>query len=119
MTIRVVFSSFFIQVIKRLQKKYPHVLNDIQPLILQIEAGQTPGDRLQGLPYVVFKERVKNTDAAKGKRGGYRVIYYVKVAEVVIILTAYSKSEQADVSLDDVLRIIAEYEAAQTEEDDD
>ncbi len=65
-----------------------------------------PGDRVQQLGYVVYKVRVRNTDIAKGKSGGYRVIYYLQTQERVILVTIYSKSEQGDIAASRVREII-------------
>ena len=51
-----------------------------------------------------------NSDILKGKSGGYRLIYYVKTATGIILLTIYTKSEQADIAADDIRDIISDYE---------
>ncbi|WP_425430010.1 type II toxin-antitoxin system RelE/ParE family toxin [Desulfamplus magnetovallimortis] len=56
--------------------------------------------------YSVYKVRIKNSDNNKGKRSGYRLIYYVKKGDEVILLTLYSKSEQGDISSQEVCAII-------------
>lgn len=40
----------------------------------QLGAGKTPGDRIRGLDYRLYKVRVRNTASTRGKRGGYRII---------------------------------------------
>ena len=48
----------------------------------------------------------------RGKRGGVRVIYYVRFSnETIYLLTAYSKSETTDLSREDLskMREIIEY----------
>ncbi|MEX0268338.1 hypothetical protein AB3R30_04285 [Leptolyngbyaceae cyanobacterium UHCC 1019] len=47
--------------------------------------------------YTVFKVRLKNSNIQKGKSGGYRVMYYVKTADRIILATIYAKSDRADV----------------------
>ncbi|MEA5535059.1 type II toxin-antitoxin system RelE/ParE family toxin [Crocosphaera sp. XPORK-15E] len=59
----------------------------------------------------MFKLRVRNRDNQKGKSGGYRLIYYLKTAQAIILLTIYSKSQQTDIAADDIQRIITEYES--------
>ena len=46
----------------------------------------------------------------KGKSGGYRLIYYLKTSTHILLLTTYSKSEQDDVSAEDLRDIIEEYD---------
>lgn len=94
----VILTEEFATQVKRLSKKFPNVKRDLQPLMNQLSLGETPGDRLQGQPAVAYKVRLANRDAQRGKRGGYRVIYYVKTTESILLLTMYSKSDQDDVS---------------------
>jgi hypothetical protein len=42
----------------------------VQPLLDELNQGQTPGDQIPGVPYEVFKVRVRNSDSGKGKSGG-------------------------------------------------
>lgn len=79
-------------------------------LLSQLEAGENPGDQLQDSRYFAFKVRVKNSDAQKGKSGGYRVIYYIRNADRTVLVTLYSKSDQDDIQSNDVQRIINKYE---------
>ncbi len=54
--------------------------------------------------------RVRNSDIQKGKSSGYRLVYYVKTATGIILLTVYTKSEQVDISAKDIQSILTEYE---------
>lgn len=96
--------------LRSLVKKYRNIQNDIQPIIARLEAGEILGDRIPGINYEVFKLRVRNSDVQKGKSGGYRLLYYLKTATSIILLTIYTKSEQVDIAADDLTSIIAEYE---------
>jgi mRNA-degrading endonuclease RelE of RelBE toxin-antitoxin system len=60
--------------IRNLGKKYRSIRNDIEPVIQQLQNGELPGNQISGIGYKVFKLRVKNSDIAKGKSGGYRLI---------------------------------------------
>ncbi|MCC5633639.1 type II toxin-antitoxin system RelE/ParE family toxin [Nostoc sphaeroides CHAB 2801] len=102
--------------LRTLAKKYRSIRNDIQPVIEQLERGELPGDQISGIGYAVFKLRVRNRDVQKGKSGGYRLIYYIKTAMGIILLTIYTKSEQADIAADDIRSIIAEYEQSAVED---
>ncbi len=48
--------------------------------------GEILGDRLIGLDAEVFKVRVRNSDASRGKSGGYRIIYWLKLPECVVLV---------------------------------
>lgn len=108
--IQVEASPTFNKNLRTLAKKYRSIRNDIQPVIEQLEQGDLPGDQIPEIGYAVFKLRIRNSDAQKGKSGGYRLIYYVKTAMAIILLTIYTKSEQVDIAADDIRSIIAEYE---------
>lgn len=56
--IEVLPTSEFVAQVKHLRRKYPHIRQDVQPLVDQLEAGETPGDRLQGLTSVAYKVRL-------------------------------------------------------------
>lgn len=58
----------------------------------------------------VYKVRLRNTDAQRGKSGGYRVIYYLETEEQTVILTIYSKTDQSDLPVEVISGIIEEYE---------
>ena len=96
--------------LRQLAKKYRNIRNDIQPLIEQLEGGELPGDAISGIDAQVFKVRVRNSDIQKGKSGGYRLIYYVKTTQSIILLMIYSKSEQVNIAANEIRDVIIEYE---------
>jgi mRNA-degrading endonuclease RelE of RelBE toxin-antitoxin system len=98
--------------LKKLNKRYRSIDRDIKPLIQQLESGETPGDRIVGNEYPVYKVRVPNSDTRKGKSSGYRVIYYTIVPEAILLTTIYSKSDRQNISNKEVEDIIGEYELA-------
>ena len=108
------FTPEFKRNIRQLSKKYRHIKSDIQPVIQQLEIGETPGDQIPRTHYTVFKFRIQNTDIKKGKRSGYRMIYYLKTRESVVLITIYSKTEQGDISPDTIRQIISDFEHMQT-----
>ncbi|MEB3229938.1 MAG: type II toxin-antitoxin system RelE/ParE family toxin [Leptolyngbyaceae bacterium] len=110
-TVDVQFSPEFQNNLKALRKRYRHIRSDIQPVIDQLEIGETPGDKISGTNYTVFKVRVKNSDIQKGKSGGYRIIYTLKTALEILLVTVYSKSDQGDIDTLIINQIIREFEA--------
>lgn len=108
----VVLSPHFLDAIKRLKKKYRHVQSDIQPLLDQLAQGKTPGDQITGVGFPVYKTRMRNRDVSRGKSGGYRVIYYLRMADMIVLLTIYSKAEQIDISSVEIRRIISDWESS-------
>jgi mRNA-degrading endonuclease RelE of RelBE toxin-antitoxin system len=109
--VQVEFTPEFKRNIRQLAKKYHHLQADVQPVINELEAGQTPGTQIPRTGYTVFKVRIKNSDLQKGKRSGYRMIYYLKTPKTALLITIYSKTEQGDVSAEQIRRIIAAYES--------
>lgn len=96
--------------LRELTKRYRSIHKDIKPLIDRLQAGEIIGDRIAGIPYQVFKVRLKNSDIQKGKSGGYRVIYYVKTETSIILATIYSKSDFSDISNNIIENFIQQYE---------
>jgi mRNA-degrading endonuclease RelE of RelBE toxin-antitoxin system len=106
----VVYTPEFKRNLRQLSKKYRHIKSDIQSIIEDLIRGKTPGDQIPGVRYEVFKVRASNSDATKGKSGGYRVIYYRPNNEATVLITIYSKSEQSDVTPAEIRRIILDCE---------
>lgn len=96
--------------LKRLKRKYPAVTQEVGKLVTELEQDQRPGDKLAGFGYDLYKVRLPNPSAQRGKRGGFRVVYYVQFADLIHLVTIYSKSEENDVSAHAVQGILAEIE---------
>lgn len=108
--IQVGFTPRFLKASKRLRKKYSQIGLVVQQLINRLAQGETPGDQIQGVGYTAYKTRVQNPDAQRGKSGGFRVIYYIKRADRVTLLMIYSKTEQVDISSEEIRHLIDEFE---------
>ncbi|MGH1396522.1 MAG: type II toxin-antitoxin system RelE family toxin [Trichormus sp.] len=115
--IQIALTPRFKKDLRELAKRYRSIRSDIQQLIEQLQAGETPGDRIAGVKYQVFKVRLKNSDIQKGKSGGYRVIYYLKTEQEIILTTIYSKSDISDVGNEVIEEAIAKYEQAMSIEE--
>jgi mRNA-degrading endonuclease RelE of RelBE toxin-antitoxin system len=109
--VQVEFTPEFKRNIRQLAKKYRHLQADVQPVIAQLESGQTPGTQIPRTGYTVFKVRIQNSDIQKGKRSGYRMIYYFKTPKLVLLITLYAKTEQGDIAAEQIRRIIREHES--------
>ena len=109
--LQVRFTPEFKRNLRQLAKKYRRIKLDLQPILDQLASGSKPGDQVPQVRYEVFKVRAKNSDASKGKSGGYRLIYHVKSESEVVLVTVYSKTEQADISPADIRQIILDSEA--------
>jgi mRNA-degrading endonuclease RelE of RelBE toxin-antitoxin system len=109
--IQIALTPRFQRDLRDLAKRYRSIRLDLQPLMEQLQSGETPGDRVTGIKYQIFKVRLKNSNIQKGKSGGYRVIYYLKTETEIILATIYSKSDLSDVSNHVIEEAIAQYEA--------
>ena len=99
MTYDVHLTETFQKSIKALEKKYPHVKNDLFNQIKALEEDPSPGDPISGWNKEVWKVRAASSDVKKGKRGGYRLIYFWKAGEMTIyLLFVYFKGEKGDIT---------------------
>jgi mRNA-degrading endonuclease RelE of RelBE toxin-antitoxin system len=97
------FTALFQRRLKGLAKKYRQIRSDIEPVLVQLRQGDFIGDPIQGTQY--------NSDAQSGKSGGYRLIYQVESPTDAILHLIYAKSEQTNVSAEEIQAAIAQYQA--------
>jgi mRNA-degrading endonuclease RelE of RelBE toxin-antitoxin system len=57
--------------------------------------------------------RLANPSSRRGKRGGFRVVYYIRTKDIILMLSVYAKAKQADISPEKIRSIIQEYESTQ------
>jgi mRNA-degrading endonuclease RelE of RelBE toxin-antitoxin system len=105
--------------IKHLRRKYPAVTSEVLKLVEQLENDERPGDKIPGVGYDVYKVRLPNPSAQRGKSGGFRVIYYVQLADSVFLLRIYSKTEETDISPEKIRRVLENLLPPDDEESDD
>lgn len=105
------FTPEFRRNLRQLSKKFRRIRSDIQPVVEQLRSGEIIGEQVPRVGYRVYKVRVRNQDLRKGKRAGYRLLYYVRTPERVFLLTIYAKSEQGDVSAERIRQIIRNSQA--------
>ena len=101
--------------IKHLRRKYPAVTSEVRKLVEQLENDERPGDKIPGVGYDVYKVRLPNPSAHRGKSGGFRVIYYVQMADSVFLLRVYSKTEQADIPLERIRQALQDLQVSDGE----
>lgn len=102
------FTPEFKRNLRQLAKKYRHIRSDIQPMIDTLVAGELPGDQIPGIGFPVYKVRIRNTDARRGKSGGYRIIYYLPTDVSIVLITLYSKTEQQDIEPQEIHALLQE-----------
>lgn len=94
----------------RLERKYPKTIDEVESLIASLARGDRPGQLVPGVGYTVYKVRLPNRAARRGKSGGFRVISYAQFSDRVILLTIYSKSDQIDIGIAEIRDLVLEAE---------
>lgn len=114
--VAVLFTPDFKQCLKALSKRYKRIKSDLQPTIDQLKAGIHEGDlipdlgiRSDGKPYKIYKVRLANKDAQRGKSGGYRLIYDATDDNPVILVIVFSKSDRANISASEIKDILRRF----------
>ncbi|MEC4684672.1 MAG: type II toxin-antitoxin system RelE/ParE family toxin [Nitrospirota bacterium] len=96
--------------VKLLKKKYPNIWKDLAKLKTILMADPLAGKAVEGLEGKIFKLRLASSDIKKGKRGGYRVIYYFKDNEEnIYLLSIYVKAYKENISVSEIKSILAKY----------
>lgn len=94
----------------KIARKYPSTVDLVQELFEEFEEGNIEGDDIPRLKLKgdkVFKTRLENPDAKKGKSGGFRIIWYLVTTDNEIYpLTIYSKNDQEDISSKEIMLLI-------------
>ena len=90
--------------LKSLRKKYKKIDKDLEnlkkELLVNPTAGTPLGDNL-------YKIRLSNSSIPTGKRGGFRIITFVKIEkETIILLTIYAKTEKENISDEELKEIL-------------
>jgi hypothetical protein len=89
---------------KRLIRKYPSLLNEINELGVQLSEDPKLGTSLGNSCY---KIRLKIASKGRGKSGGARVITCVFVAETtVFLISIYDKAEKSDIFDDELNNLL-------------
>jgi hypothetical protein len=110
MSFNVFTTDFFDKDMKKLAKKYPSVKAEYKGLVDSLKEEPTQGEPLGKDCY---KIRMAITSKGKGKSGGGRVIYCVKIVTgSVFLLSIYDKSDKENISdkeLDALLKLAGLY----------
>jgi mRNA-degrading endonuclease RelE of RelBE toxin-antitoxin system len=109
---KVVLPRSFKKCVKRLKKRYPQVNNDVTLVIRELVEAPKLGVVIPG-GSGARKIRVLNSDVKKGKRSGYRLIYYVQETPIPTLypLLLYIKSDKADASRSELATLLDELAA--------
>ncbi len=115
MSYKVVLTHSFKQSVKRLGKRFRHVKDDVRLAVEALERIPQLGAQIPDADEV-RKLRVANSDLMRGKSGGYRLLY--KLAEqpepALYLLLLFAKSDQEDVTKDELRQLLEELANEQT-----
>ena len=91
---------------RRLSKKFPSLKGELDQLVGLLETD--PFQEGSPLGGNFYKIRLAIQSKGKGKRGGSRVITFVKIVEeTVYLVSIYDKSEKSDISKEELNSIIS------------
>ena len=93
--------------LKRIASKYPSLKSDFKNFLEEISTNPVTGTSLGNNCY---KIRLAIASKGKGKSGGARVIIYIiQIANEVLLLSIYDKSEKETISNAEILKRIQSY----------
>jgi len=72
--------------------------HDIRACRRELESGEILGDRMREFGIEMYKARLPNRSARRGKRGGFRLLYVLHGEDAATFLHIYSKSDKNDAS---------------------
>lgn len=108
MTYKLAFTKTFGRELKRLKKKYPSILADLDKVAVELLAKPSLGDPIYKN---CFKVRVPISSMKKGKSGSARVITYVVYSQSTIFLIAiFTKAERSSISDKEIKELIRNLE---------
>ena len=97
----------FTKQVKHLKRKYPSVVDEVRQLVLLLQVDERPGDIVPDVGYAgVYKERLRNRSARRGKQGGFRIIYYAPQDDQAFLLLIYSKTEVDSIPPRDIRQVL-------------
>ena len=110
MSIQFAYSKFFLKDLTRLRRRYRLIEDDLEALKADMRRDDYRGDLMPGYAVPLYKVRMANRSARRGKRGGFRVIYRQRNLSSVLFLHIYSKSDKSDVSEGEISRMLNDLE---------
>ena len=97
----------FAKSLRKLEKKYRHIRNDLKPVLMELEKNPTVGVAIPGFANLVWKIRVSSSDMQRGKSGSFRLIYAMKEKEgIIVLLLIYAKADREDVKVSVIKKLL-------------
>jgi len=101
MSYEVMAVEYFRRRLKKLSKRYRRIGEDYKSLIETLESNPLTGDAIPGFGNKIYKIRMRSSNMKRGKRGGFRVIYYLS-DHIVYLLTIYAKAKREEISVKEI-----------------
>ncbi len=108
-----IFTDWFNRNLKSLGKHNPHLRTDLETFLATFEAEAHPI-----IPQTGGARKARMKTKGRGKRGGYRVVYYVMMGHTIYLITVYDKVKQENLSSDEqsqIYHLIATIQSQETE----
>lgn len=103
---QLVFTDWFDRNLKAIGKHNPALRQEIEAFLLSFDAEAHPI-----IPGTAGARKARMRAKGRGKRGGYRVIYYLALADTFWLMTIYDKVEKEDLTADATKQIAELVEA--------
>ena len=96
----------FLKSLKKLTKKHKNIKQDILRLTNNLAAHPEIGIPLGGQ---LYKIRLNIAKSSVGKRGGLRVIYFLKLtSNLIVYIDIYSKNEKETIPISEIKQILTD-----------
>ncbi len=96
MKYRYIFTTWFDRNLKSLRKHNPSLRSDFESFLQTFDAEAHPI-----IPRTGGARKARMSAKGRGKRGGYRVVYYFVLENTVWLLTIYDKVQKENLSPDE------------------
>ena len=93
MAYRFIFTAWFDRNLKSLRKHNPSLRGDFESFLKSFDAEAHPI-----IPRTSGARKARMSAKGRGKRGGYRVVYYFVLENTVWLITIYDKVEKENLS---------------------
>jgi mRNA-degrading endonuclease RelE of RelBE toxin-antitoxin system len=95
----------FLASFRELTKRYPRAPRTVNPALEFLKQHPEAGSAIPGWHRRVWKLRINSRDISRGKRFGFRLIYYLE-GNTIYPLIIYAKTSKADVSDQEIMRVL-------------
>ena len=88
----------FRSLLRKLSRRFPSVFDELDRLESQLLHGERPGTRYRRMGGRVYRVRLPNRSARRGKSGGFRVAYYLETETTIFLLAICDRKDCAELN---------------------